>query len=182
MNFDIRFRAFKLGDEVFINKLREDDIRESYVGGVKRYVSVDREAQWVKDIIYSDNQSQIYLAITTKNSDQIIGYVSISDIDYRNGSCFWSGIKLSPECAGHGYGRQVALMITKYVFEELRMVRCIGMCQESHTPAISMLENAGYTKEGLMRKYLYKNGQHINVWLFSITDDDYWKMKEEINL
>ena len=93
MNFDVKFRAFRLGDELFINKLREDEIRESKVGGMKRYVSVDREAKWVKDIIYGDNQSSIYLAITPIDSDQIIGYTSISDIDYRNGSCFWSGIK-----------------------------------------------------------------------------------------
>ena len=182
MNFDVKFRAFRLGDELFINKLREDEIRESKVGGMKRYVSIDREAKWVKDIIYGDNQSSIYLAITPIDSDQIIGYTSISDIDYRNGSCFWSGIKLSRECAGKGYGYQVAVLILKYVFEELRMVRCIGMCQEHHVAAIQLMEGVGFSREGLMRKYMYKNGEHINEWLYSIIDDDYLVLKEKENL
>ena len=182
MEQKIKFRAFRIGDEVFINKLREDDERENKVGGMKRYVSLDREAKWVKDIIFGDSQTTIYLAITPIDSDEIIGYTSISDIDYRTGSCFWSGIKLSREHAGCGYGTQVALMILKYVFEELRMVRCIGKCQEDHVAALKMMEKVGYSKEGLMRKSLFKNGGHINQWLMSITDDDYKKVKNDFNL
>ncbi|NCC18147.1 MAG: N-acetyltransferase [Bacteroidia bacterium] len=152
MEINIKFRAFKLGDELFVNKLREDEDRENKVGGMKRYVSVDREAKWIHDIIMNDNQETIYLAITQLDSDDIIGYTSISDIDYRNGTCFWSGIKLSRQYSGKGYGVQVALLIVKYVFEELRMVRCIGMCQEDHLIALNLMLKVGYIKEGLMRK------------------------------
>jgi RimJ/RimL family protein N-acetyltransferase len=62
------------------------------------------------------------------------------------------------------------------------MVRCIGIVQEEHYAAIKMLEKVGYVKEGLMRKSLFKNGRHINQWLLSITDDDYYKIKNEFNL
>lgn len=177
--YDVKFRAFRLGDEVFINKLREDEIREQKVSGMKRFVSLDREEKWVRDIIYGDSQTTIYLAITPLDSDDIIGYTSISDIDYRNGTCFWSGIKLSRDCAGKGYGHQVAMLVLQYVFDELRMVRCIGMCQESHMAAIRLMENAGFVKEGKMRKFLYKNGQHIDELLYSIIDDDYRKLKKK---
>lgn len=182
MVFDIEFRAFRLGDEEFINELRNLSIRESKIGGMKRYVSLDRERKWVNDIIMGDDQTCMYMAITEKGSDDIIGYTSISDIDYRNGTCFWSGIKLSPHCAGKGYGIQVALKILKYVFEELRMARCIGMCQEEHIVALKLMEKAGYTKEGLMRKSLFKNGMHINQWLMSVTDDDYKFIRQKFDL
>jgi RimJ/RimL family protein N-acetyltransferase len=124
----------------------------------------------------------MYFAVTEKDSNEIIGYTSISDIDYRNGKCFWSGIKLSPAVSGKGYGFQIALKVLKYVFEELRMVRCIGMCQEDHTPAIKLMLKAGYEEEGLMRKYLFKNGEYVNVRLYSVTDDDYKTIKEKHNL
>lgn len=180
MKFDIKFRAFRFGDEKFINKLRENDLRERKVGGMKRYVSLDREAKWVQDIIFNDNQTCIYLAITPIDSDEIIGYTSISDIDYRNGTCFWSGIKLSPSCTGKGYGHQVAILVLRYVFEELRMVRCVGMCQESHVAAINLMEKAGFVQEGVMRKYMYKNGEHINELLYSILDNEYITLKNRI--
>lgn len=171
-----------MGDEVFINKLREDEERENKVGGMKRYVSIDREAKWVNDIILGDSQTTIYVAITENDSDEIIGYTSISDIDYRNGTCFWSGIKLAREYSGKGYGLQTALLVIKYVFEELRMVRCIGVCQEEHIAALNLMLKAGYKKEGLMRKSLYKNGHHINQWLLSVTDSDYEDIKDRFKL
>ena len=182
MEFKIRFRAFKMGDEIFINKLREDEERENKVGGMKRYVSIDREAKWVNDIILGDSQTTIYVAITENDSDEIIGYTSISDIDYRNGTCFWSGIKLAREYSGNGYGLQTALLVIKYVFEELRMVRCIGVCQEEHIAALNLMLKVGYKKEGLMRKSLFKNGTHINQWLLSVTDNDFENIKENFAL
>lgn len=182
MEFKIKFRAFKNGDEVFINKLREDEEREDKVGGMKRFVSIDREAKWVNDIIMGDSQTSIYVAITERDSDEIIGYTSISDLDYRSGTCFWSGIKLSRGYSGKGYGLQTALLILKYVFEELRMVRCIGICQEEHIAALNLMLKVGYKKEGLMRKSLYKNGYHINQWLLSVTDDDYEDIKKSFVL
>ena len=182
MDFNIDFRAFRLGDEVVINKLRTYRERESKVGGMKRFVSIDREAKWVHDIIMGDSQSSFYFAIVEIGQEEMIGYTSISDIDYRNGSCFWSGIKLIPECSGKGYGTQVALLILKYVFEELRMARCIGTCQENHIAALRLMEKVGYQKEGLMRKSLFKNGCHINQWLLSIADDDYKTIKVNFEL
>jgi len=53
------------------------------------------------------------------------------------------------------------------------LVRCIGICQEDHIAALNLMLKVGYKKEGLMRKSLFKNGNHINQWLLSITDDDY---------
>lgn len=182
MNFNIKFRAFRIGDEFFINKLREDAERESKVGGMNRKVSIDREAKWVKDIIFGDNQKEFYFAVTPIESDEIIGYTSVSDVDYRSGTCFWSGIKLGRSCAGKGYGKQVSLLMSKFVFEELRMVRCIGVCQEEHIAAIRLMESTGYKREGLMRKALFKNGIHINQFLYSITDDDYKQLKQEYQL
>jgi len=182
MEYDIKFRALKKGDEIFINALRENEEIEAKISGVKRYVSIDREEKWVNDIIMNDNQSTLYFAVTEMNSDTIIGYTSISDIDFRNGTCFWSGIKLSPSMSGKGYGFQIAVKILIYVFEELRMVRCIGMCQEDHIVAMKLMLKAGYKKEGLMRKFLYRNGRHINEWLLGITDDDYKELKQKYRL
>lgn len=182
MEFNIFFRAFKQEDAIFINFLRKDDEMESKIGGSRRFVALEREQKWVNDLIMNDNQSMVYLAVCEKGSDDIIGYTSISDIDYRNGTCFWSGIKISPEKSGRGYGLQVTLLALRYVFEELRMVRCIGMGLEEHHVALRLMEKAGFQKEGLMRKYVYKNGEHKNNWLLSIIDEDYISLKQKYEL
>ncbi|MCC9043491.1 GNAT family N-acetyltransferase [Myroides sp. M-43] len=182
MEFNIRLRAFEKEDALFINQLRNEDEREKYIGGSKRYVSLCREQKWVEDIILGDSQSVMYFAVTTSESDSIIGYTSISDIDYRNGSCFWSGIKLSPSVAGKGYGLQVGLLVLNHVFEEMRMVRCTAQAQEGHQPAIRMLDKLGFFKEGLMRKNVFKNGNSLNTWLLSIIEEEYKLIKSTYNL
>jgi RimJ/RimL family protein N-acetyltransferase len=181
MEFVISFRALKTEDARFINSLRRISEMENKIGGSKRFVSLEREIKWVNDLIMNDNPSTIYLAICEKGDDTIIGYTSISEIDFRNGSCFWSGIKLSPEHSRLGYGFQVALLVLKYVFEELRMERCIGHGLEEHEVALKLMEKAGFKKEGLMRNYVYKNGEYKNTWLLSILKEEYELIRKNYN-
>ncbi len=180
MNYTIKFRPFTLSDAAFINRLRRDESMENLIGGAKRPVAYERDVKWIESIILNDNQHVIYFAITTIEDDNIIGYTSIADIDYRNGSCFWNGIKIDPSHAGKGIGTQVALMVLKYVFEELRMERCKGECQEQHENVLKMLLKVGFKQEGLMRNTLYKNGIYNNQWLVSVIKEDYDSNKEPI--
>lgn len=182
MEFSVFFRALKLEDAEFINSLRRLNEMENQIGGVKRYVSLDRERQWIHDLIMKDYSDKIYLAICENGSDEIIGYTSISDIDFRIGSCFWSGIKITPKKQEYGYGFQVALLVLRYVFEELRMERCTGHCLEEHKTVIKLLESVGFKKEGLMRNYVFKNGEYKNTWLFSILKEEYQVIKDKFSI
>lgn len=182
MEFEITFRAFRPEDAEFINSLRRNENMESRIGGSKRFVSIEREKQWIHELIMTDHPETLYLAICERGSDEILGYTSVSDIDYRNGSCFWSGIKISPEKEDYGYGFQVALLLLKYIFEEMRMERCSGQCLEEHKVMVRLLEKAGFKKEGLMRNYVFKNGSHKNTWLFSILKDEYIIIKNQYAL
>lgn len=182
MKFDIKFRPLRLDDALFINNLRQDEQMEAMLGGSIRPVSYERDVKWVEGLMLNDNQSIIYYAVTELGSDDIIGYTSVSQIDYRNGTCFWSGIKIDQNRAKKGYGTQVALKVLKHVFEELRMVRIVGECLEHHAAALNMMLKVGYVKEGLMRKTVFKNGIHNNQWLLSQTDDEYQATKSKFEL
>jgi len=182
MEFDIKFRAFKPADAPFINKLRNDEEMESMLGGTKRYVSLERELKWIDQLTLNDDEKNIYFAVTLIGADDIIGYASISEIDYRNGKCFWSGIKIDPQYNGKGYATQVGLKLTKFVFEELRMVKCKGEIQEHHHAALRLLEKIGYVKEGLIRAYSYKNGVHNNTWYMGMIKSEYELVKEKYKL
>ncbi|MDR3610684.1 MAG: GNAT family protein [Ignavibacteriaceae bacterium] len=182
MEFSIFFRALKLEDAEFINSLRRIEEMENKIGGNKRFVALERETKWVNDLIMNDNPGFIYVAVCEKGSDAIIGYASITEIDYRNGRCYWGGIKLLPEKAGKGYGFQAALLLLKYVFEELRMERCAAEGLEEHTVGLKLMEKAGFKKEGLMRKHIYKNGEYKNNWLLSILKEEYEVLKKKYEI
>ncbi len=182
MNFQISFRPFKLADATFVNNLRRDEGMERLIGGQKRPVSYERDLKWIEGIMLNDDQKSIYFAVTLAGDDNIIGYTSISEIDYRNGTCFWSGIKIDPAQSGKGIGTEVTLKVLKFVFEELRMVRCKGECLESHTNVLKMLLKIGFKQEGLMRNTIFKNGEHNNQWLLSVIDSEYVEIKSRYEL
>lgn len=182
MEFNIRFRPLRLEDARFINNLRQMESMEKMIGGSSRPVAYERDVKWVNDLIMNDNQTMVNWAITGLDNDDIIGYTTVTNIDYRNGSCFWGGIKLDPGVAGKGLGQQTALKVLQYCFEELRMVRITSECQEHHVVALNMMLKIGYSKEGLMRKTLFKNGVFNNQWLLSVIDEEYAVIKERFQL
>ena len=47
MEFEVYLRAFKPEDAVFINELRKDKQIEEKIGGVTKFVSLEREQKWV---------------------------------------------------------------------------------------------------------------------------------------
>lgn len=173
MNIDIFFRAFELSDAHLISELRKIDDFENLIGGTKRFVSSAREEKWIESLIFNDYQDKFYVAICEKESEKIIGYTSVSDIDHVNKSCFWSGIKIHPDYNGRGFGTQTVLLILKFVFEELNMERCTGQCLEEHVVAKKLMEKVGFKVEALQRHSIYKNGKYHNQFVLSILKEEY---------
>lgn len=178
MGIDIFFRAFELKDAEFVSTLRKNDEFENLIGGNKRFIALAREQKWLESLIYNDYQDKFYVAICEKESKNIIGYTSVSDIDHINKSCFWSGIKIHPDFNGKGYGTQAVLLILKFVFEELNMERCTGQCLEEHIVAKKLMEKVGFKVEALQRHSIFKNGKYHNQFVLSILKDDYPAIKE----
>jgi RimJ/RimL family protein N-acetyltransferase len=59
------------------------------------------------------------------------------------------------------------------------MERCIAHGLEEHIIALRLMEKTGFRKEGLMRKYVYKNGEYKNTWLLSILKEEYELLKQK---
>jgi len=182
MNFQINFRQLKKEDAQFVNDLRQIEQMEELIVGNKRPISYERDLKWVNDLISAGNPQIIYYAVTTVNNDDIIGYISISDIDYENETCSFGGLKIGPGNSGKGLGTESTLKLIKYVFEELKMERCKALCLEHHDASLRMLEKAGFKKEGLIRCSAYKQGKHVNQWLLSVIREDYLEIKNIYDL
>lgn len=183
MEFDVYLRAFKPEDAHFINELRKNKDIEEKIGGPTKFVSLEREQKWVNDIIYNDDPRNGWLAVCEKGgNDDIIGYVTANDIDYRNGTCIGGGIKVISPTPGKFYGLQVLLLGLQLAFEEWRMVRFSVMVLEENTGSLRIMERAGFKREGLMRNYIYKNGYHRNCWLLSMTDQEYRETKAKYKI
>lgn len=180
----IALRAFELEDAEFVNSLRSIERYENLIGGNKNFVSLERDRKWIEDLILKDYQDKMYMAIYRRADEdkQIIGYISLGNIDHRNKSCCWFGVKLHPDYNGKGMGTESALLLMKYVFEELSMERYEGICIEEHTITKKLFKKIGFKVEGILRNSVFKNGKYHNQILHSILKSEYPSVKQKFEL
>jgi RimJ/RimL family protein N-acetyltransferase len=171
-DFKVYLRAFELTDLEKLNALRNDDEAFLHTGGNKYFISMEYDRKWVEDKIFN-NQHQIYLAICLTDTKELVGYLGISEIDYRNRKAQWAGINIDKGYSNKGYATEAAKLMLKFIFEELGLNRFYGYWLESNKPSIRMGEKLGFVIEGLVRGFVYKKNQFQNVYLMSILKEEY---------
>jgi RimJ/RimL family protein N-acetyltransferase len=155
---------------------------EKLIAGGKRFVSLEKDKKWLENIIYSNDNTFEFIGIALRETKKLIGYISISEIDFRNGKCTWGGIKIDTQLSGKGYGFQSTMLLLKYVFEELRMERFHAECLEEHAASLNMMLKAGFVREGLLRNCVFKNGKQQNMIVLSMLRTEYLAAKEKYEL
>ncbi len=176
-NLTIYLRGFKEEDYKQINLWRNDPEIQSLVSTSFKYVSEAIEREWVRSKML-DNRRDIYLAICLKESDTMIGYVSVNGIDYLNRSAEGGGIVLD-RAYQDGIARyEVGVLIRELVFDHLNINRYEGRCLVEHTASRIIMEATGYKLEGILRQSIYKEGCYHDQCVYSLLREDYYEWKE----
>lgn len=151
---------------------RNDDIQLT-TGGPIRFVSKEIERNWIQKVA-SDNTNNIYLAICLVENDQMIGWYSINDIDYRNRSCHTGGIVIGEKEYRDGMAyREAANLAFTYIINELNMNRITGACLREHIMSRADMEANYWTLEGIARQVVFKGGAYHDICWYSILRDEY---------
>jgi len=173
----VYLRAFELDDYKLINKWRKDNEITKFLGGNKYFISSERDRKWIEEKIF-DNKTSNYLAICLKDSEEMIGYLSIINIDWRNRNAEWGGIIIgNKEHQRKGYSKEAAYLMLDFIFNELGMNRFYGYWLESNKASIQMGLKLGFKQEGILRECIYKNGKYNNLLLLSILKKEFEKFE-----
>jgi ribosomal-protein-alanine N-acetyltransferase len=158
----VYLRALDVEDYSLINKWHNDDEIQSLTGGNRYYVSSTMEKRWVEEKAL-DNSKDVYWAICLRETDEMIGYMSINKIDWRNRK---------------GFALEAAYLMMEYVFCELGLHRLSGHWLEEHTASILMGKKLGFRQEALLRDSVYKNGAFHNEVIMSILESEFAEVKQ----
>ena len=169
----IFLRALEISDYLLINEWRNNPKLNYYLGGNIFLVSSEREKKSIENKIFDDSKN-IYFAICDNESNELIGYSSINDIDLRNLKALWGGTLIGEKFLGKGYGLESAKLILNFLFDQYPVNKCYAYCLETHPATIKLFNSLGFKKDGVLREEVYKNGEFKNVLLFSI-------LRREIN-
>ena len=165
-------RAFNITDSEKIYPWLLDSEVQLLTGGNTFFPSKDYVKKWVEGKIF--DSKDIYLAICLTDTEEIIGYLSINDIDHRNRKAVWGGILIGEkEYWGKGIATDAARLMLKFVFEELNINLLWGWVREDHTSSIKMLEKLGFKKTGVLPQSIYKGGKFSNLIMICIMKEEY---------
>lgn len=110
------------------------------------------------------------LVVVTCESDQVAGDVSYRQVRYGPGytsMAYNIGIVLAPEHRGKGYGIEAQKLLTEYLFAIYPIMRVEASTDITNMAEQRALEKAGFTREGVLRKAQWRNGEWHDLAVYS---------------
>jgi len=118
------------------------------------------QQRWFESL---NNKTHLILIGIDAKSNERVGLYKIQNIDWYNRT-YDSSHDVFKSHRGMGYSKPVLCAGTDFAFEVLNMNRIDGQVLENNLASMKSAEYAGFTKEGIRRKAIYKCGE----WLDSI--------------
>lgn len=154
---------------IMLESTKDEEIR--YMTGTKSTFTLEQIQSYINNI--SKDSSRNDLAICLKENDQMIGELSITDIEKEAKK---AGIRISMnsiELTGKGYGTEAIRLILKFVFEDLKLNRLQLEVYSHNIRGIRTYEKVGFIKEGTLRESLFYNGKYSDEIIMSMLKKDY---------
>lgn len=119
-----------------------------------------------------------YFHLRTLADDQVIGFVALFQLKWRNQSATMA-IGIGPTAyRGKGYGHDALKLILNYGFSELGLHRIELTVMAYNTQAIKAYERVGFIREGAQRQAIYRDGQRYDMLLYGILREEWLAIKQ----
>ncbi|GHO43824.1 GNAT family N-acetyltransferase [Ktedonospora formicarum] len=166
------------GNAVILRPVRREDLEtlenwehDPYVVGEFNSFGLRGHGGWER--IFAENgllSDQLGRLVVTTLDGVLIGRVSFHPV--RNGpgegsKAYMIGIGLHPDHQGKGYGVEAQRLLTDYLFATYSIMRVQTITDITNRPEQRALEKAGFTREGVIRKAQWRNGDWHDQVLFS---------------
>ena len=167
-----RLRELERKDIPIINGWRNDPGLIENLGAPFRYINPDVDSAWY-DHYMKTRSNSVRCAIVSEESDEIIGLVSLMNIDHLNQCAEFHIMIGSSENQNKGAGTFAVNAMLDHAFRNLNLQRVELSCNVSNTRAQHVYEKAGFVREGLKRRARFKHGSFIDVIQYAILRDEF---------
>lgn len=177
-----RLRELERGDLDCINMWRNDPDLIACLGAPFRYINLDVDQRWFDNYMGNRN-SCVRCAITTADAPtDILGLVSLTNIDSLN-QCGSLHIMIgAKENQGKGIGGFAVNAMLHHAFMNLNLHRVELKVLTTNTRAIHVYEKAGFVREGLLRRAIYKNGDFSDIYQYGILKEEFLEKHIDLSL
>ena len=179
MEKSVYFRSFEEEDIDSIYEWKNDDELNAMTVGLNRKICRDDVAAWVRSKM-PHNPYEAYWAICSIETRKIIGYAQLTQIHYINRSANFSGIVIGDKNYHSGFAwLETYLFIMDYAFERLGLNRLYGSSILGHKQSNAVGSLFFWSREGIMRQAVFKNGKYHDLVLGALLSNDYFDHKQK---
>lgn len=161
-----KIRHWKIEDAsdlatVLNNKKIQNNLRD---GLPYPYTKGDAK-DFINAMINSNQTSTFAFAITF--NDTVIGSIGVFRKDNIHSHTAEMGYYVAQAYWGQGIGTSAVLQMCNYIFENTDIIRVFAQPFANNLASCRILEKAGFTFEGTLRKNAIKNGNILDMKMYS---------------
>jgi len=112
-------------------------------------------------------------AIVEIESDRLLGWAGLKDVDYVHRHCLFVVFIGEAEDRGKGYGSEAVRLLLEHAFDYLNMHNVGLWVFEYNTPAIACYKSIGFREVGRRRHALMRFGKFHDVILMDMLEDEF---------
>lgn len=118
--------------------------------------------------IGQSNANTFLFAVRPLSGDEIIGLLELDGINWAHGTSYVSIGIGEHENRGQGYGIEAMRLALAFAFNELNLYRVVLTVFSYNTAAIALYEQLGFTREGVYREHLERDGRRYDMYLYGL--------------
>ena len=119
---------------------------------------------WLESVVGLHPETNFAIAVDDQAAGGI-GFTVQHDVGYRSAEI---GYWLGEEFWGRGIATEALIAVTEYAFANYDLCRLYAHVFDWNAASARVLEKAGYTFEGRLKKSVTKNGQTIDQLMYAV--------------
>lgn len=167
-------RELERKDLLAINSWRRNKELIDFLGAPYRFINPDVDGLWFENYMKNRNTSVRCAIVEVENNDNILGIVSLVNINYINKSAEFHIMIGENKNQNKGIGYFATKEILKHAFNDLNLERIELSVLQENERAINLYKKIGFVEEGCKRNSVYKNGKYVNMIIMAILKDEFF--------
>ena len=164
-----KLRELERKDIAKINSWRNNINVVSTLGAPFRFINQEVDLKWFDNYMQS-RLNIVRCAVVTEDNDDILGLVTLADINFINRSATLHLI-VGEYAQNKGVGTFAVQEICHHAFFNYGLHRIELNVLVSNQRAIHVYEKCGFIREGLKKEAVFKNGLYVDMAIYALINN-----------
>ncbi|MDN3439711.1 GNAT family protein [Planococcus sp. APC 3900] len=138
------------------------------------YFSAAVQREKIRESIYQARENREYsVGIFEHETNKLIGHISVYSVKRMPFLSALVGYSIDEAYIGKGIATEAVKLMTAFGFEQLRLHRIEAYVSPENIGSIRVLEKTGFHQEGLLKEFLYINGEWKDHYYYAMIEDEF---------